>query len=166
MVLNLFDPENFLPLWNISLSELLWAGFGTITFPFGLNIVFGLLPFLQQREQGRSAVIKGLGRAALGLLISLLITVGFGEGRNISLPDLPAFRMIQIGQVLTRLELIPTLNFFDDGVYQGYDRSVRGLIGYGTALQTPNLPAPGFPLGILMLIAAHQSYPNIGVSLR
>lgn len=169
LVLNLFDPENFLPLWNISLSELLWAGFGTITFPFGLNIVFGLiLPFLQQREQGRSAVIKGLGGAALVLLISLLITVGvLGEVGEIFLfPTYQAFRMIQIGQVLTRLELIPTLNFLTMGFIKVTIALYAVSLGTAQLCKLQTYRPLVFPLGILMLIAAHQSHPNIGVSLE
>ncbi len=169
LVLNIFKIENFLPLWSISLSDLLRAGFGTITFPFGQNVVFGLLlPFLHERGQARKAVFMGLCGAALFLLINLVITVGvLGElGKIFIFPTHQAFRMISIGQVMTRLELIPSLIFLAMGFIKVSIALYAASLGTAQLCKLQTYRPLVFPIGVLMVIAAHQIYPNIGVRLE
>ena len=138
----------------------------TTTFPFGRNIVFNDPPFLQ-KEEGRSAVIKGWpGR--LCLLVSLAATIGvLGElGKIYIFPTYQAFRMITIGKVLTRLELIPTLNFLTMGFIKVSVALYAVSLGTAQLCKLQTYRPLVFPLGVLMLIAAHQSYPNIGVCLE
>ncbi len=169
LVLNIFELENLLPLFNLPLPTVLWNTLGISLFPFGQNVVFlMLLPQVNRPQKVRTAIFWGM--LAAGGLLSLLQFLAVGvlgkTGELLVFPTYEFYRMINIGQVFTRLELIPLLNFLTMGFIK--IMLCLYILAVGTA-QVFNLRTYRplvFPLGIMILFIAQQLYPSISLHLE
>ena len=74
--------------------------------------------------------------------------------------------MINIGQVLTRLELIPLLNFLTMGFIKIMLCLYTLAVGTTQLLNLRTYQPLVFPLGILIIILARQIYPSISLHLQ
>ena len=169
LVLNIFETENLLPLFNLPLPMVLWNSLGIAVFPFGQNVLFlMLLPKVNRPQKVMGAFFRGM--LAAGCLLSLLqfLSVGvLGEvGELFVFPTYEFYRMINIGRVLTRLELIPLLNFLTMGFIKIMLCLYTLVVGTTQLFNLRAYQPLVFPLGILILLLARQLYPSISLHLQ
>jgi spore germination protein KB len=169
LVLNIFERENLLPLFNLPLSAVLWNSLGIAVFPFGQNVLFlMLLPKVNQPQKVMGAVFRGMVLA--GLLLSLLQFLAVGVlgkvGELFVFPTYEFYRMINIGEVLTRLELIPLLNFLTMGFIKIMLCVYTMAVGTAQLFNLRAVQPLVFPLGILVLLLTRQIYPSISLHLQ
>ncbi|HBR28443.1 MAG TPA: hypothetical protein DD789_03275 [Firmicutes bacterium] len=169
LVLNIFDPANLLPLFNLPLSDALWISVGIAVFPFGQNVLFlMILPRVNRRQKVTGAVLKGMIGAGGYLLLIQFLTVGVvGKvGEIYVFPSYEFYRMIDIARVLTRLELIPLLNFMTMGFIKIMLCLYALAVGTAQVFNLRTYRPLVFPLGALLLIAAFRFAPSISQHLR
>lgn len=169
LVLNAFKAENLLPLFNQSLATVFWNTLGIAVFPFGQNVLFlMLLPQVNRPQKVRGAVLRGM--VVAGGLLSLLQFLAVGvlgrTGELFVFPTIEFYRMIIIGQVLTRLELIPLLNFLTMGFIKIMLCLYTLAVGTAQILELRAYRPLVLPLGILILVFARQIYPSISLHLH
>ena len=169
LVLNIFETENLLPLFNLPLPTVIWNSLGIAVFPFGQNVIFMmLLPKVNQQKKVMGAVFRGMLAAGFLLILIQFLAVGvLGKvGELFVFPSIEFYRMINIGQVLTRLELIPLLNFLTMGFIKIMLCLYTLAVGTTQLLNLRTYQPLVFPLGILIIILARQIYPSISLHLQ
>lgn len=169
LMLNIFEPKNLLPVLDLPVKKLLWVAHGTATFPFGQIIALAMVwPFLNESEQYRKSLFKGLIVAGIILILGEIRTgavLGKISGFYV-FPTYEAYRMINIAGVLTRLELIPVLNFLTMGFIKASILLYATSLGTAQMLKLRTYRPLVFPLGVLMIILAAQNYANISQHLE
>ena len=169
LVLGLFEPENLLPLFNISLADFFRISIDIAVFPFGQNVLFlMLLPRVNRPQKVAGAVLKGMVGGGLYLILIIFLTIGVvGRVGEIYLfPTYELYRMIDIAQVLTRLELIPLLNYLTMGFIKIMLCLYALALGTAQVFNLRTYRPLVFPLGALVLIATLRFTPSISEHLR
>lgn len=106
--------ENFLPFLDLPFPEFLKHAHGAASFPFGETAVFlMIIPFLNQGGKPRRSMIAGLILGGVFLVLaSLRNTAVLGASMPYYLyPSYSAIRLIDVGDIFTRLEIIMGINF-------------------------------------------------------
>lgn len=169
LVVNIFNPENLLPFFNLPFSEVIWTSISLAVFPFGQNVLFMMiLPRVNRWQKVNGAVLKGMIGAGLVLSTIQFLAVGVlgKSGQILVFPTYEFYRMINIAQFLTRLELIPLLNFLT----MGFIKTILCLyaLAVGTA-QVFNLRTYrplALPFGLFLLLVAERIFPSISEHMR
>ncbi|HBT15579.1 MAG TPA: hypothetical protein DEB05_01325 [Firmicutes bacterium] len=168
LVLNIFNANNLFPVIEIPITRLLWATQESSSL-FGQTIVFMMIfPYLNRRKSCTGAIIKGLVVAAILLMSSAVRTTGvLGKiSESYIFPNYETDRLIDIGNTLTRLEILPVLNFLTMGFIKSSVSLYVTSLGTAQLLNLRTYRPVVIPLGILMIIAATQNYPDISSHLR
>jgi spore germination protein KB len=158
-----FDFNNLMPVLDIPISKLLWASQGAASFPFAETVAFLMvLAFVDKPDKGPAAVSRGILIA--GFFLTMVVTRNAAVlGRMISITNYPtnlAAQVIDIGDILTRLEVLVAINLITMGFIK------ISVLFYGTVLglaQVFNLRSYRpliLPVGILMLILALTNTGN------
>lgn len=169
LVLNIFKLENLLPLFNQPLPSILRIALGITVFPFGQNVVFlMILPRVNRQRKVNGAVMKGMIGAGFTLALIQFLAVGvLGKiGSIMVFPTYEFYRVINIGQVLTRLELIPLLNFLTMGFIKVTLCLYTLAVGTAQFFNLRTYRPLTIPLGVLLLVVARQIYPSISEHLH
>lgn len=154
-------PENFLPLVDISAKQLLSVTHSLGMFPFGESVVFlMILPHLPARCDARKPVLSGLLLAGLVLTISAFRNIAvLGAGiENTIFPSFSTTRLISVGEVFTRVEIISAVSFLTMGFVK-----VSVLI-YGVASGIAELCGLRshkpliLPVGVLMIVLSATDF--------
>ncbi|HEY8391388.1 MAG TPA: endospore germination permease [Capillibacterium sp.] len=169
LVLNIFNPENLLPFFNLSFAEMLWISIGIAAFPFGQNILFlMILPRVNRWQKVTGAVCKGMIGAGLVLSTIQFLAVGVvgKAGQILVFPTFEFYRLINIGRVLTRLELIPLLNFLTMGFVKVILCLYALAVGTAHLFNLRTYRPLVIPLGLFLLLVAGRIYPDISEHIR
>jgi spore germination protein KB len=169
LVLNIFEADNLLPFLDKPFSRIAWDALGVAVFPFGQGVIFMMiLPRVNRQQKVAGAVFGGLIGAGLVLMIIQSLAVGvLGKVVEVLVfPTYEFYRIIDIAQVLTRLELIPLLNFLT----MGFIKIMLCLyaLAFGTA-QLFNLRTYrplAIPIGVLLLVVARRIFPSVSEHMR
>lgn len=164
LLINEIQIDNFLPLFAVPARKILWSAHGAATFPFGEIVAFTMiLPFLNRIEETRNSVIKALlGGAAILLLVSFRSIGVLGKSAELFVyPSHHVGRLINIGNVFNRLEILVSLNFLMMGFIK------IGVLLYATALgvaqifRLPSFKSLILPMGLLMATAAMLNFSSV-----
>lgn len=157
IVLLIKDMEltNFLPVLEAPLKDFILASHSTATFPFGDAVVFlMILPFINNPKQGKSAAVMAFIIAGIILVMASMRNIAvLGNALYIhTYPSYQAVRLIDIGGILTRLEIIVGLNLLNMGFLK------ISVFYYGTVLATSQLfnlrsylPLV-YPIGLMIVV--------------
>lgn len=125
--------SNLLPVLDVSWKEFLAVSHGVATFPFGETVIFLMvLAFSNNQRKAGGAMYWAI--LAGGLLLSWIAvrnTAVLGPAASIqTYPSFPVIRFINIGEIITRMEIIIgaillSLGFIKIAVY--YYGTVLGL---------------------------------------
>lgn len=152
-----------MPILEVPIGKLLYASHGAASFPFAETVAFLMvLAFVDKPEKASSTV-------SISLLIPGIILI-FIAARNVAVlgqmnmasiyPSYLAVQAIDIGDILTRLEVIVAINLITMGFIK------ISVLLYGTVLgltQLFNLQSYRpiiLPVGILMVILAMTNVAN------
>lgn len=155
--------DNLLPVLDISVGKLLLASHGAASFPFAETAVFLMvLAFVDKTEKAPAAVSRGLLAAGF-ILIMVVARNAAVLGPMAAVTNYPSYlaaQVIDIGEVLTRLEVVVAINLITMGFIK------ISVLFYGTVLglaQVFNLRSYHpiiLPVGILMVIFALTNSGN------
>jgi len=160
------DLSNLMPILDVPIGKLLLASHGAASFPFAETAAFLMvLAFVDKPEKGPSAVFRGLLIAGFILIIVVARNAAvLGQMAEITIyPTYLAAQVIDIGDILTRLEVVVGINLITMGFIK------ISVLFYGTVLglaQILNLRSYRpiiLPVGILMVILA---LTNVGNTLE
>lgn len=164
-----FEFKNFLPIFEIPFKKIMWAGHSAATFPFGETIVFTMIiPFVSDEKKVLKTSIFAMVFAGLFLFLSGIRAIGV-LGNLAVLYVYPAYqvgRLINIADILSRLEIFIAVNFFTMGFIK------IAVLLYGTVLGTAQVfkmkdyQRLVIPIAILMLIAAIINFPNVPANIE
>lgn len=155
--------NNLLPILDLPMGKLLWASHGAASFPFAETVAFLMVfAFLDKPQKSSSSVVWGL------LIIGFFfISITFRNvavlGQTVNIYNYPSYlavEVIDIGEVLTRLEVLVALTLVTMGFIK------ISVLFYGTALglaQIFNLHSYRplvLPVGILMVILGITNVKN------
>lgn len=114
----LIDLSNLLPILDISPQLFFKSAYAAAAYPFGEILLFMMiLPFLNRPQEGPRSLVKGMSIAFL-LIVILAIrdtAVIGGMGQFATFPSLSAVRMIDVGDVLTRMDIFVALDLITIG---------------------------------------------------
>ncbi len=164
MLLPEFNWNNVRPLFEAPWSDFLAATYQVAVFPFGEIVVFGMIfQNLNHKSKIFSSVIPGLVIAGLTLMMASFRNISV-LGASIELynyPSFQAFQLINIGQVITRLEIIVAINAITMGFLK------TSVLLYGTSLGAARVLGLRsnnvlvIPLSLLMIIFAIINFNNV-----
>jgi spore germination protein KB len=157
------DLKNLIPILDVPIGQLLSASHSAASFPFAEVVAFVMvLAFLNKSEKGGSAVSRGLIIAGIVLIIASVRNIAV-LGPMVAAYNYPSYQTVQaidIGEILTRVEILVAINFITMGFLK------ISVLLYGTVLglaQVFNLQSYRpiiLPVGILMVILALTNVGN------
>ena len=157
------DLNNLMPILDVPIGKLLLASHGAASFPFAETVAFLMvLAFVDKPEKGPSAVFRGLLITGF-ILIMLAARNAAVLGQMAAIINYPSYIVVQVidvGDILTRLEAVVAINLITMGFIK------ISVLFYGTVLglaQIFNLRSYRpiiFPVGILMVILALTNVGN------
>ncbi|MGI6359412.1 MAG: GerAB/ArcD/ProY family transporter [Bacillota bacterium] len=156
-------PENFLPLIDVGGKQLLAVAHSAGMFPFAESVVFlMMLPHLPAKCDTRKPVLGGLLLAGLVLTMSTFrnIAVLGAAIENVVFPSFTATRLISVGEVFTRLEIISAVSFLTMGFVK------VSVLLYGAAAAIAELCGLRshqpliLPVGVLMVILSITDFQH------
>lgn len=161
--------EKLLPFFSVPAGQFLWAAHGVATFPFGETVVFMMvLPFLNRKQETRGIVLKALliGGVILALASARTTSILGGSAKLFLYPDFQAARLIDVGGIFTRMEIILATDFLMMGFIK-----ITALL-YGTSLGVAQLFRVSgfrplvFPLGVLMFLTALMNFYSVSENVE
>src|SRR5665647_327137 len=160
------DIKNLLPILDIPVGKLLWAAHGAATFPFAETVAFTMIFAFVNDHKGRYApvataiLIGGLGLTLLIVRNSLVL--GPMESGYIY-PSYMAVQMIDIGDILSRLEVVVAVFFIFTGFIKVSVLLYGTVLGLSQVLNLRSYRPLIIPVGILMIVLA---LTNVGSSVE
>ncbi len=154
---------NIFPLIDVGLGELLLGAHGSGMFPFGEAVVFLMvLPHLPRRSNARRPVQTGL------LLAGLLLTLGTFRNiavlgaavKNTVFPSFVATRLIEVGEVITRVELLSAINFLTMGFVKVAVLIYGSTSGLAQVFGLKSHQPLVLPVGLLMVVLANSGFEH------
>lgn len=163
LLLPKMDFYNFLPLFDKPLPVILWAGHTLATFPFGETVTFLMvLAYLQKPNQGKTSYISAF---TLALIFFLIVTIRniavLGPTAAIELyPSYRAVRLVNIAEIITRLEVLIAVNFLFLGFLKLSVLYYATALGLAQLLQLRSYLPLVLPLGSLLISLSILQFEN------
>lgn len=160
--------HNFLPLFDIPLGQLLWAAHGVATFPFGDSVVFVMiLPYLNRSQEIRSSVIKAfLLTALMFMLIALRLVGTLGNSAQLYVfGSMQAVRLVNIADILTRMEIIVSINFIVMGFIAISVMLYSASLGFSQVFGLKSYRMIILPIAILMAVISLANFSGMAASI-
>ncbi|HNX28781.1 MAG TPA: endospore germination permease [Syntrophomonadaceae bacterium] len=157
------DLNNLLPVLDVPASQLLWAGHGAASFPFGETAAFLMvLAFLNKSESGSSAIFGGLLTAGFVLIVitarNAAVLGGLATISNY--PSYLAAQVIDAGEIFTRVEVVVAINLITMGFLKISVLLYGTVLGLAQVFNFHSYRPLILPVGILMVIVALTEHTN------
>ncbi|NLB53534.1 MAG: endospore germination permease [Syntrophomonadaceae bacterium] len=177
------DLNNLMPILDVPIGNLLLAAHSAASFPFAETVAFVMiLAFLNKSEKGGPAVSKGLILAGLVLIIASVRNNAV-LGPMTAAYNYPSYQTVQaidIGEILTRVEILVAINFITMGFLKISVLLYGTVLGLSQVLNLKSYRPIILPVGILMVLLAltnvgntielfefsHNSYPIYAVPFQ
>ena len=159
--------NRFLPLFNVSWAEFIKITHYTAVFPFGESITFLMfLAFLGSDKivkKGRLSMMLGLILGGISMvLVAARNTSLLGDTKIISnYSSYQAVRLIDIADVLTRIEIIVSLNFLTMGFLVVSIFYYSSALGLAQILKLRSYLPLILPIGILLVCISITQFENM-----
>lgn len=145
---------NLLPSMDIPISKILLAAQSVASLPFGEAVVFLMFISLVTNPSHASRFMKKSFLVAGGLLLLYTVrtTAVLGLYATISTyPAVSTLRIINVGEVFTRLEVLLAMTFLSLGFIKGSLLYYSAVLGIGQLLNVKSYISLVFPIGALIL---------------
>jgi len=133
----IMDFKHFLPISHIDVAKLAMAALGASTFPFAESVAFLMVAFaISGRAHPKKAWTAGIliaGAMFAIITVRNIAVLGPVYGIFLNFPSHAAVRTIELGEVLTRLDLLLVVQFLTMGFLK------LSVLYYGVALGTAQL---------------------------
>ncbi len=155
--------NNLLPIMDISAGKLLWASHSTACFPFAETVAFLMIfAFIDNPKNSFSATARGLliiGFLFLNTAIRNAAVLG-QMTLAYNYPSYMAVQMIDIGDILTRLEVLVAITLVTMGFIKISILFYGTVLGLGQVFNLQSYHPLLLPVGILMVILAMTNVGN------
>lgn len=158
-----FDLNNLMPVLDVPIGELLWAAHGAASFPFAETVAFLMvLAFIDKSGKGSSAVSRGVLVAGFMLIIVAARNAAvLGQMASTYIyPSYLAAQVIDVGDVLTRLEVLVAINLITMGFIKISVLFYGTVLGLAQVFDLSSYRLIILPIGILMVILALTNVGN------
>lgn len=163
MILPEIRLSNFQPVLQTPLSLLVRTTLRCVAFNFSTGYIFLMVfPYVSDNYKIFSAIIKGFAISAVLLLTGVLLTTGvLGPATGYFVyPALSATRLINIGEVFSRMEILTGAVFWI-GCFALVSLQLYGLIMASSELLKLKSFTLALPLGILVALLSIHNYLSI-----
>lgn len=158
-----FNLDNLLPFMDLPLKKFILASHSMAVLPFGEAVVFlMILAFVNKPAQVGQAMTKAFLLSAVVLLFSSIRVICV-LGPAASLTTFPAYstvRLINIANILTRMEIIPAFTFFLLGFSKFVVFYYATVVGTSQMLKLRTYRPLVLPIGALICITALLLYDS------
>ncbi len=158
-----FQISNFFPILETPVKKLLLAAYGASIFPFAEISVFTMIiPYLNSKRNVIFPVLTALLIGGLFLIGMSIRNIGvLGPMNNIYVyPTFAADRLINVGNLLTRLEILTVIGFLTLGLIKISTVLYITVLGSAQLLGLRTYRPLILPIGILMVIVALFNFKN------
>lgn len=153
--LNQLDFNNFLPLFDTPIWELLKISQTVAVFPFGETVFFLMIfPFLNSTRVYRSKTAIGILLAAFFIILTAWRSIGAlgATGSIFSYPAFEAVKLINLPFVNMRFEIIVVINFLTMGFLKVAVLHYSTVLGLGQIFNLRSMRPLIVPIGSLIII--------------
>lgn len=158
---SLIDLSNLLPIFDISPKEFLKSARAASAYPFGEILLFMMvLPFLNRTIEGSRSLMKGMGIACLLFIIAAIRNAAVlgPTGSDAMFPTLTAVRMIDIGDILNRMDTFVAMDLISIGFVKVTLFYYITVLGIAQLLKMRSYLPLVVPLAFLMYILSVSSF--------
>jgi spore germination protein KB len=155
---------NLQPILETPLIKLLAAGHRVAAFPFGESVAFLMvIPFLNSPQKARSSIIYGLILPGVLFILSVIRNTGvLGATIDYFLyPSYSASRLINIGEVLTRIEIFVGIAFITTAFIKVTILIYAFILGTAQLCKLKSYRTLTIPVWILISLLGIHNFPNI-----
>lgn len=148
------DMSNLLPFMDIPMKEMLLAIQSVAALPFGETVVFLMFIHLVSNPSKAGSIMKKsfLFSGFLLLLYVVRTTAVLGSYATISTyPAIATVRIINVGEVFTRLEILLSVLFLSLGFVKGSIFYYGAVLGVSQLLKLQSYTPLVLPMGALLL---------------
>lgn len=164
---NLFKLYYLKPVLSEGIIKLLKESWPLITYPYGETMVLTMLyPYVIENQKIKKAAVLSILTEALFLQHSSMLficTLGPTFATLTNFPLLQTYRLIQIGDFLSRLDIIYILLFLLGGFFKICVYLYAAVLGCSQILKLKNTKFLSIPFGIIVLITSlviAKNYPE------
>lgn len=158
-----FEIKNLQPVLATPPAELLWAAHGAASFPFAETVAFLMVfPFLNNKRDAVPATFKGIiiaGLVLTGSVVRNIAVLGASEKAYIY-PSFHAVTIINIAEIITRLELLASLIVLGMGFLKAVVFLYGVSLGVAQVCSLRSYRSLVVPVAVLMSILALYNFPN------
>ena len=136
---NIYEPDNFLPILEHPISDIISSAFSIFSFPLAETVLFlGIADFIRPSDNPFKIYVQSLMLSALVLLIIVARNLMVLGSVMISVEYYPSFsaaRIIHLGEFISRIEGSISVNFMLAGITKialcliTASRGIAGLFG-------------------------------------
>ena len=169
LLLKDFRLEFFQPVLGVSAKRLLFSAHSAAVFPFGESVVFLFaLPYLVNPRKPGKPVFYGLLISGFFLVVNAVRNTGaLGSMQDIFFfPSFQAVRDINVGRILTRVEIIIAVNFLALGFLKFAVLLYGAALGAAELLGLRDYKVLGYPLAISMALLSLLNFQGIHESFE
>lgn len=169
---NAFDLSNIKPVLNDGVLNLLKNSWMLVMAPYGETVVFTMLyPLISESKKIKKFALMGIILEGVILALNNILficTLGVKFAINCNFPLLETYRIINLENFLTRLDIIFVLSFIVDGFFKISTFMYVAIFGTFQLLKAKDTKLISVILGTLMFIVSlliSKNFPqqqNIG----
>lgn len=163
LIIPQIDLNNLLPVLDVPITQILWAGHGAASFPFAETVAFLMvLAFVDKTEKITATFFRSI--LIVGIMFVLIVARNFAVlGPMAAISYFPTYLLAQtinIGEVLTRVEVLVAVNLITMGFIKVSVLLYGTVLGLAQILNLHSYRPIILPIGILMLIVALTTFGN------
>ena len=156
--------ENLQPMLQTPWEKLIREGHSSASFPFGETVVFTMiLAYLNQKHLISGSVVKAITIGGFFLVSIVARTVAvLGQTKEIyTYPAFHAGRLIELGDVFTRMEMFVAVNFLTMGFIKISVLIYGTCLGLAQILELRSYRFLVLPISILAVLLALSNFSNV-----
>ncbi len=162
-----FKFYNIKPILSSGILDLMKKSWPLITVPYGETVLFTMFyPLVIENSKIKKAAVLSIIMDAILLAINsitFICTLGANFASSTNFPLLETYRLINIGDFLSRLDIIFILVFLVDGFFKISIFLYGAVLGTSQILRLKNTRILPIPFGAIVLVAAlsmAKNYPQ------
>lgn len=169
MLLKEMDMNNLLPIFDVSWQDFFKASHSIATFPFGETVAFLMvLAFVSNKDKAKGATLLGIIIPGIILTIAAVRNIGvLGATMSITTyPAVQAIRLINIGNILTRFEVLIVFALLSMGFLKISVLYYGGVLGLAQLLKLRTYLPLVLPIGVILVTLSIIQFDSMVENLK
>lgn len=155
------DMSNLLPIMDIPIKKFMLSAHSAAAYPFEEILIFIMvLPFLNRAKEGPRSLLKGMGIACLLLTFQAArnVTILADINQVSTYPSFTVVSLINIGEILSRMEMLVTLDLITMGFVKVAFFYYAATLGLAQLFKMRSYLPLILPIGLLMYLVGMSSF--------